>query len=80
MRVTLYTKPDCPLCDELKHELLRWQGSFGFELDERNIEQDWAQYQQFRYLIPVVDIEGGELLFPPHDAWEVERALREAMM
>ena len=66
MRVVLYSKPDCGLCDELKQELLEIQDELQFELSERNILEDEEIFARYRYLIPVLDIEGGELLYPPH--------------
>ncbi len=72
MRVTLYSKPDCPLCDKLKADLLALQPEIGFSLDERDIEASPDDFARYRYLIPVVDIEGGELLYPPHD-WPIVR-------
>jgi hypothetical protein len=78
MRVTLYSKPGCSLCDELKSDLLEFQATMGFELHERNIEDDADDFQRYRYLIPVLDVEGGALLYPPH-TWEtVQRALHAA--
>lgn len=77
MQVTLYSKPDCPLCEELKADLLSLQAELGFDLTERNIEEDAGDWQRFRTLIPVVDIAGGPTLFPPH-AWDpLRRALIE---
>ena len=63
LRVTLYAKPDCPLCDELKADLAELQTEFALELTERNIEADEGDFRRYRYLIPVLDIEGGELLY-----------------
>ena len=78
MRVTLYSKPGCSLCDELKADLLEFQTVMGFTLLERNIEVDADDFLRYRYLIPVLDIEGGALLYPPH-AWDVvQSALRAA--
>mgnify|MGYP005844455675 CR=1 FL=1 len=78
MRVVLYSKPDCGLCDELKQELLEIRKELQFELVERNILQDDEAFTRYRYLIPVLDIEGGELLYPPH-RWDiVYNALRAA--
>ena len=70
MRVVLYSKPDCGLCDDLKQELLEIQKTMHFDLIERNIVEDDALFARYRYLIPVLDIEGGELLYPPHH-WDV---------
>jgi hypothetical protein len=39
-------------------------------LVERNIEDDPHDMARYRYLIPVLDIENGPLLYPPHD-WTV---------
>ena len=76
MRVTLYTKPGCSLCDELKPMLWELEEQLGFTLVERNIETSSADNDRFRYLIPVVDIEGGSLLYPPHDWNTLQTALR----
>jgi glutaredoxin len=76
MRVTLYSKPDCPLCDEVKQELAGWQEALGFALGVRNIEEDPAEFARFRYLVPVIEIAGGPLLYPPHEWHEVDATLR----
>ncbi len=72
MRVVVYSKPACPLCDELKDMLVAFQLELGFELVERNILENDADFAQYRYLIPVLDIEGGALFYPPHH-WDVVR-------
>lgn len=78
MRVILYSKPGCLLCDELKADLVEYQQELSFALDERDIELDSADWEKYRYLIPVLDIENGPLLYPPHH-WEViVAALRTA--
>ncbi len=78
MRVVLYSKPECGLCDELKQFLLEIQQELPFELHERNILDDDEAFARYRHLIPVLDIEGGELLYPPHHADVVYNALRSA--
>ncbi|MBE2238904.1 MAG: glutaredoxin family protein [Caldilineaceae bacterium] len=78
MRVTLYTRPGCSLCDKLKADLLAFQAELNFDLLERNIEADADDFQRYRYLIPVLDIERGELLYPPHHPETVRDALRKA--
>ena len=69
MRLTLYSKPECTLCDELKAHLAALQPQMGFDMIECNIEEDAELFERFRYLIPVLDIEGGSVLYPPHD-WD----------
>ena len=78
MRVTLYTKPGCVLCDELKADLLALQPEIGFALVEQNIEEDEDDFARFRYLIPTVDVENGPLLTPPHDFMLLRRTLEAA--
>ncbi len=78
MRVTLYTKPDCALCDELKADLLALQPEIGFTLAERNIEKNAGDFARFRHLIPVLDVEDGPLLTPPHDFMNLRNVLSAA--
>lgn len=76
MQITLYSKPECQLCEEVKADLLSVQDQFGFTLFERNIEEDPELFARFRYLIPVVDIEEHPLLYPPHTWQNLYNALR----
>lgn len=80
MRVTLYSKPDCTLCDACKVDLLALQIVFGFTLEERNILDDPALFDRFRYLIPVVDVSGGPQLYPPHEFGVLWSALHNARL
>jgi glutaredoxin len=78
MQVTLYSKPDCQLCEEVKADLLSFQIQMSFALFERNIEEDPELFARFRYLIPVVDIEDHPLLYPPHSWHSIYQALQAA--
>jgi hypothetical protein len=78
MLVTIYSKPDCHLCTDLKAELLHLQQEIGFTLIERNIEDSPEEFARFRYLIPVVDIAGSVTLYPPHTEYDVRQALLAA--
>ncbi|MEZ4683947.1 MAG: glutaredoxin family protein [Caldilineaceae bacterium] len=78
MRVVLYSKPDCHLCETVKADLLSLQSKIGFTVLERNIEEDPDDFLRFRYLIPVLDIEGESLLYPPHTWYSVYQALQAA--
>lgn len=78
MRVTLYTKAECPLCEELKADLLALQPEIGFSISERDIEENEDDFARYRHLIPVLDIEGGDLLYPPHSWLTVRQALQRA--
>lgn len=56
MRVILYAKPACHLCDVIKLELLDLQAEFGFDLVEYNILEDEALHDAYFLTIPVVEI------------------------
>ncbi len=75
MKVTLYAKPECGLCNELKEVLAHLQQEIEFVVEEQNIEHDPVNYERFRYLIPVLDIENGQMLYPPHNFNSVRSAL-----
>ena len=78
MIATLYTRPGCHLCEELKDDLNALKPTVHFTLTERNIEDDPTLWERFRYLIPVLDVEGGALLYPPHDRTTILAALTGA--
>lgn len=59
-------------------ELLALQDEIDFMVVERNIEADPTDFERFRYLIPVLDIEGGEVLYPPHTFYALRNALLKA--
>ena len=75
MRVTLYSKPDCHLCDDVKADLQALRQELGFTFLTRNIEDDAADFERFRYLIPVVDIADGPMLYAPIDPFELRQVL-----
>src|SRR5690606_407774 len=64
VRLTLYTRADCPLCDEAKAVLARVQGELGdrLALDIVDIGQDERLIEAYGTLIPVVTC-GDETLF-----------------
>jgi glutaredoxin len=59
--VTLYGKPGCHLCDEVRAILEEVALEFGFALHEINIQNDAVLFERYRLLIPVVAIEGREI-------------------
>ncbi len=57
-RVTVYSRPGCHLCDDVKAELERLRGRVAFELEVVNIDEDVELQQRFGEEIPVVFIDG----------------------
>ena len=80
MNVDIYSKPDCPLCDEAKHVLRKVQERVPFELIETNIEADPTLFERYKYDIPVVFIGGAKAFKHRVDEQDFERRLRRALV
>lgn len=76
MRVEIFTKPECPLCEEGKERVEDAQEELEFELLVHNIltRDDW--FFEFRYFVPVVFIDGKRVLELRFTADDVLAALR----
>ena len=59
--VTLYSKPDCHLCEDALVLLRALQPELGFELRERDITTDEQLHRAYFERIPVVELDGEEL-------------------
>ena len=53
-RALLYTRPDCPLCDEAE-EILK---TYGYSVQSIDITLDQNLLEKFELCIPVVEIDG----------------------
>lgn len=58
IKVEIYSKPDCHLCDEAKSVLLKAQKDFPFDLIEVDITTDQTMFEEYKEQIPVVFIDG----------------------
>ena len=56
--VTVYSKPDCPLCDKAIELLEQHQRRVGFELVVVDITQDDELFNRYCFDIPVVLVDG----------------------
>ena len=60
-RITLYTKPNCPLCDEALEQIEIARQRVACELSQVNILSDPATYERYQHEIPVVLLDGKEI-------------------
>lgn len=60
-QITLYSKPGCHLCEEMKSEIARADCAAAYELKEVNIESDAELSARYRFDIPVLLIDGVEM-------------------
>ena len=59
--MTVYSKPDCHLCQDAIVVLRRLQAEFAFELRECDITADETLHGAYFERIPVVALDGEEL-------------------
>jgi glutaredoxin len=81
IQITLYTKSDCHLCEEVKAEisaLAKENIAYAFILSEIDITQDHHLFTRFRYIIPVLRI-GQTTLLAPINREEIMKALETAV-
>ena len=61
MNLTLFSKPGCHLCEEMRVLLDELQPEYGFAIDEIDITQDDELHRRYLERIPVVALDNEEL-------------------
>ena len=59
--LTVYSRPDCHLCEDAMAALRNLQQELGFDLLERDITADEALHRAYFERVPVVVVDGEEL-------------------
>jgi len=75
VKLTLYGKPGCCLCDEAKEAIEEVRAELGFEVEHVDVSLDPRLHGDYGERIPVVDIDGEEAFELGVDA----AALRERL-
>lgn len=75
--VTLYTRADCPLCDEARALLDGLAGNLGFTIEVVDIDGDQELRNRYQYAVPVVAVGGEEVARAPIRAAVIEAVLRD---
>jgi glutaredoxin len=78
-KVTLYSRPACCLCDEVKQQLEKLRRRADFDLEEINIDEDEALRRLYNEEVPVVMINGSKAFkyrLDPQEFLEKLRARR----
>ena len=76
----LYTKPGCHLCEQVEAHLLTLEQKFRFSWESRDITIDPAWYARYQHAIPVIWLDGREMLradVAPIDEDALRAVLRE---
>ena len=76
LTLTLYSRPDCSLCDGMKAVLLEVQRDIPFQIEEIDISTDPALNTRFSLEIPVLYINGQFAFMYELSADELRQRLR----
>lgn len=79
MRVEFYTKPNCSLCEEGHAIVAEACRRLSIEWSQTSIYSSVLLFQQYRYKVPVLCVEGREVATLRFGPREVEAALRAAL-
>lgn len=77
--LTLYTKPDCHLCEEAKARLLRLQGGLPFSIQEVDISKDPNLLARYGEEVPVGLLEGEKVFKYRVDERRLRRLVEKAL-
>ena len=61
MTITIYSKPDCHLCDRAKEVIERCRSKADFTVKVIDISQDPELFERYRNDIPVILLDGKEI-------------------
>jgi glutaredoxin len=76
VRLTLYSGPGCSLCDKAKLLVERVARDVPLEVEEVDITQDPELYDRYRYAIPVIALDGREVMAGKVTEFWLRKALR----
>ena len=76
--LTLYTRPGCHLCDEMKAKVAPIAARHRFAVRERNIDEDSVLQQRFNDEIPVLFLGEKKIAKYFVDPVQLERLLKDA--
>ena len=59
-RITLYSKPECPLCEKAERLLRKLQRELTYEIEVVDITKEAALFECYCFDIPVILLDGVE--------------------
>ena len=75
IKLQLYTKADCPLCDEAKESLEPLASQFPIQIEEVDITTNLGLFTKYKELIPVLELKGKRLFVHRIDVKALKRKL-----
>ncbi|MDY7224041.1 glutaredoxin family protein [Halalkalibacterium halodurans] len=72
LKVTFYSKEQCPLCDKGLAKMKRLKDEFSFDLEVVDIYEDDELLEKYQLMIPVVAINGEQVDYGMIDEQKVK--------
>ena len=76
MKIILYTKPGCHLCEEALDFLRDLGKTTDLRIESRNIMESEEWFDAYRHRIPVVELPDGKQFCGVRERDELKRAIR----
>lgn len=76
MNFILYTRKQCPLCEDARQMLELFQEELGYTIEERDIEENDKWLEQFGLMIPVLEIDGEIVQYGSIDPSKLEKDIK----
>lgn len=76
LTLKLYTKPDCPLCDDAKDALNAVAADSQIQIEEIDITSNLGLFTKYKNLIPVLELDGKRMLEHRIDVRVLKRKLK----
>ncbi len=77
MKVTIYGKQGCCLCDEAEKMLRELSAEYSLEIEKIDITSDEGLFEKYRYIIPVVALNDEITFELKISRYRLEKALRQ---
>lgn len=77
MKVTLYSKENCSLCDKGKKLLEELQDEIQFSIEEVDIYKDDMLLEKYQIMIPVAEVDGDMLGYGIFNKVDIRNRLLE---
>ena len=77
MKVTLYSKENCSLCDKGKKILEELQAELKFSIEEVDIYKDDMLLEKYQIMIPVAEVDGDMLGYGIFNKVDIRNRLLE---
>ena len=79
MKLTLYGKPGCHLCDDAREAIQHVRAELDLPLEEVDVSTDAVLFRRYGERIPVLAIDGEDVLELGFDEAAVRRLLGKVM-